>query len=144
MLLSTFLILTLTGCKSIQPVTAADYQAKVEKLGYSVVVNPHANDYEYIKTRVEIDQGEFLVTFMKTKTVDDAIAVYNQQKSQYIAQKGSSSVETTVETSNLRTYTLKSGDAYCLVEQAGATVIFSRCHTADSAKLDAIIKAIGY
>ena len=144
------LIGMLTGCgREVEPVTAADFQSKMEELGYQVEDGTeHYAQFDHVEKCLafasELEGGKMNVQFFEINTKENATGMFINNKEETIKKKSGVSSESSSSNNSYSEYKLTTGDTYYIVEQVGTTLIVARCPKAFKEKLDEVITAINY
>ena len=144
MTLATALLLSITACKNKEPIPASAYKEKVQEMGYQVVDITEQYSQPFILQVYGNELDGLHMEFFQTDTLDNSVGIFNTNKQIIETYKGSSSVESSVSLGHYKKYTLKTSDKYYVIVQLEKTFIYSYANKTDSAKLDDIIKVLGY
>lgn len=138
-------MLSLTACKSRDPITADAFKEKVEGLEYTTVdITDQYESYPHMQKVLLCADERLHVEFCEIDSNDNAAAMFSGNKAQVEAYKGNTSSESSVNTGNYQKYTLKTAEKYYLVERVGSTLIYAYCEKSESENLDRIIEELGY
>ena len=139
------LMVTLTACRTREPVTSDVFKEKAEDLGYTVsnITDQYAQ-YTYILKCVGFETDSIHMEFFEIDSSDNAVSFFDANKTQVETYKSSGTTETSVSVNSYQKYTLKTQEKYYIVVQVGTTAIYSYCDKSESEQLDNLIKAIDY
>ena len=141
------ILFTLTGCGNKKAITSDEFKTKLQNKGYTVQdLTEKYSSYDHIKhVLIALDsENNYQIEFYEINNLDNAVSVYNENKSIFEKSKSSSSAETSVEMGNNAKYTLKTNGTYKAVSRIDKTVVYVNVNSKYENSVKDVLKEIGY
>ena len=145
LLLTLIIVIPLTGCQKVKPITSAEFQTIAKNMGYTTqdTTSDYAR-YEIVQKSLSIEHNGLRFDFLEIDSKDNAIKYFNTNKN-YLKNKKSGIISESSENLNSYCmYKLTTNENYYFVKQVEKTLIYADCPPADSQKVDDLVKAIKY
>jgi len=130
-----------------EPITASEFKNEMEDLDFEIVDAKYQfAEYDYVeKVYLALEEdGDYQIEFYKLDEEEDAINFYNNNKSIFESDKGSTSAETSVNLKNNSKYTLTTNGKYKVVSRIENTVIYLNVDKEYKDEVKDILKELGY
>ena len=142
-------LMMLASCKASRtPINAEDFKTKAEAAEYTVqdaldqFPAGVANDYLIaFKGTTAID---YQIEFADVPTVEQAVSAYQENRSKFEEQKGSSSVQSSVSAGNYSYYKLASNGRYYVISRIENTFIYIDASVEYKDEIVEFLRNIGY
>lgn len=145
LLLFILMALSLSACKSREPITADIFQEKLKSQEYEVAdATVQYTEVEQILMTQVAEKGSVHIEFYEMDSKDSAAAIFNGNKQKIEGYKSGSNVATSVSLGSYQKYNLTTSETYYIVIQLDQTFIYAYSDQADKKILDGIIEDIGY
>ena len=135
-----------TGCGKKTVATDADFRKVFQESGYAIYDATSQFDATGVVESASIAQSTsgHQVEFYVLKSEEDAVSMFNTNKSTFEAYKGNSSSESSANMSNYSTYTLTSSGYYMHLCRVDNTLLYVRVKDNFKKDVQAIVKKLGY
>ena len=139
----------LPGCQmSRMPISANEFKTRAEAAGYFVQDAldqfPEGAAETYLIAFVGGDAIEYQIEFAVTSTTEQAVSAYRQNRSDFEAQKGSFSSDTSVSVGNYSYYKLTSNGKYSVISRIENTFIYVNAPAEHKDAIVEFLNSIGY
>jgi len=137
------------GCQTTRtPVTADKFATKAEEFGYTV--QDAMNQFEegavknYLLALKGIDNIDYQIEFAEVHTIEQAIAAYQENYSDFEAVKGSMSSSSTMNMKNYSYYKLTTNGRYHVISRIENTFVYINASVEYKDEIIEFLKIIGY
>ena len=141
-------IVVINKHKNKEPITVESFKNTMQEKNYEVydVKDSLFSDFDQIEKAYIAIKGNdiYQIEFYKLRSEDDAVYIYNINKTKFEAYKSSSSIETTTSIGNNSKYTLTTNDKYKVISRVADTAIYLDVDTEYKDEVKAILKELGY
>lgn len=144
--LSIFMLLFLTGCGNKKAITKEDFIAKAEKHNYQIVdATSQFEQYDEIESAtLALSPDNWQVEFYELNTSENAMAMFEHNKSKFEDYKDNTALEASKSMSNYATYSLTSGGYYMYLSTVDNTLIYLRVKDTYKDTVKDFIKELAY
>lgn len=145
MFVLTVILLICTSCAvSKTPVTCEVFKEKMENQGYEIYeITDQYEEGLFDSAQIAL-KDDYKVEFYVLPTNDDAVYMYNVNKSDFEALKGSKSSNSYVEVGNYGFYELTTNDGYYALSRVENTLIFIKTDRENKDEMKSVLKNLGY
>lgn len=132
--------------KEKTPILAEDFYSIMEKKGYTMTdATSQFDQYtNYIKKAYIAQNTDYQIEFYELSSEENAISMYNTNKSRFESQKSDSSSYATVSMKNYSTYALTTNGKYKYISRIDNTMIYLDVDEEYKDTIKKLIKEIGY
>jgi len=144
MAMALLFTLSLTGCKSRTPITAAQFQESMEKQEFTVTdISNEYSDSEHITKVLHAERGNTVIEFCELNSNDSAAGIFNGNKERVEGFKSAGS-ESSVSSGKYQRYSLTTSESFYSIIRVEKTFINAYCDKADKDVLNDLISELGY
>ena len=142
-------LVILIGCQSSRnPITANEFTAKAETVGYTVqdAANQFPKDAveDYLIAIKGTDTIDYQIEFAVVPTVEQAINAYTENRNTFESKKGTASVYSSVSMGNYSYYTLTTDNKYYVISRIENTFIYVDVSAEYKDEIVKFLQDIGY
>ncbi|MCL1918370.1 MAG: hypothetical protein FWG14_08660 [Peptococcaceae bacterium] len=142
--LAFVLMMFMTACTitAPNPITSNTFQEKMEASGYTVVdIIEQFAEHPHMLKAFGSESDTLHIEFYEINSLDNTAGVFSTNKSKLESYSGTN---TSAQVNNYKKFTIKTSEKYYVIMQVETTFIYSYSNASDSAKLDELIKNLGY
>lgn len=141
----SMMILALAGCGKKTAVTPEQFKSSMESRGYQVQDAteqfPEGSGVDKVYIALKDD---YQIEFYQVETAEQAKLAFSQNKADFQALKGSSDLETNVESDQSSKYTLKTNGMYMVISRIDNTFIYVNADGKVKQEIEEVLKELDY
>ena len=139
------MLLTVTGC-SKKSITTEEFINKSKNFSYETqdASSQFANYTAIKKATIALSSKGYQVEFYELDTDENAISLFNSNKTRFENVKTSGAIETKYSVGNTSTYSLTSGNKYMYIARVDKTFLYLSVDSSYKSEVKKFVKELGY
>ena len=135
-----------TLMKEKTPISAITFNTKMQEKGYitTETTNQFVQYGNYMKKSYVAQKTGYQIEFYELSSEENAIGMYNTNKTKFESQKSNSSAHSTISMNNYATYSLTTNGKYKYLSRINNTLIYVDVDESYKEVVKEIMKEIGY